>query len=78
MLGVYPFSEILLSTKKWLSTLGVCPFKEILFSVKKWFTHNKEHIWVGPNEVDELRARYTDWSKSEREKCHILTHTYGN
>ena len=76
MLGIYPFSEILLNTKKWLSTLGVCPFKEMLFSVKKWFTHNKEHIWVGPNEMDELRARYT---VSQKEKnVNILTPTYGN
>ena len=27
----------------------------------------KEHIWVSSNEVDETRACYTEWSKSERE-----------
>ena len=27
----------------------------------------KEHIWVSSNEVDETRAYYTEWSKSERE-----------
>ena len=31
-------------------------------------THRKEHIWVSANEVDEPRAYYTEWSKSEREK----------
>ena len=38
-------------------------------------THNgillgpkKEWIWVSSSEVDEPRARYTEWSKSEREK----------
>ena len=31
-------------------------------------SHKKEHIWVSPNEVDEPRAYYTEWSKSEREK----------
>ena len=30
--------------------------------------HNKEHIWVSSNEVDEFRTYYTEWSKSEREK----------
>ena len=30
--------------------------------------HKKECIWVSSNEVDELRAYYTKWSKSEREK----------
>ena len=35
----------------------------------------KEHIWVSPNEVDEPRAYYTKWSKSERERqvLHINT-----
>ena len=28
----------------------------------------KEHIWVSSNEVDEPRAYYTEWSKSERER----------
>ena len=31
-------------------------------------SHKKEHIWVSSNEVDEPRAYYTEWSKSEREK----------
>ena len=31
------------------------------------FSHEKEHIWVSSNEVDEPRAYYTEWSKSERE-----------
>ena len=30
--------------------------------------HKKEQIWVSSNEVDEPRAYYTGWSKSEREK----------
>ena len=29
-------------------------------------SHKKEHIWVSSNEVDELRAYYLKWSKSER------------
>ena len=39
--------------------------------------HKKEHIWVSSNEVDEPRAYYTEWSKSEKDKYHILTHIYG-
>ena len=31
-------------------------------------SHKKECIWVSSNEVDETRAYYTQWSKSEREK----------
>ena len=30
--------------------------------------HKKEQIWVSCNEVDEPRASYTEWSKSERKK----------
>ena len=30
-------------------------------------SHKKEHIWVSSNEVDEPRAYYTEWSKSEKE-----------
>ena len=30
-------------------------------------SHTKEHIWVSSNEVDDPRAYYTEWSKSERE-----------
>ena len=30
--------------------------------------HKKEHIWASSNEVDEPRAYYTEWSKSERER----------
>ena len=30
-------------------------------------SYEKQPIWVNSNEVDETRAYYTDWSKSERE-----------
>ena len=46
-------------------------YKAILFS------HKKEHIWVSSNEVDEPRAYYTEWSKLENDKYHILTHIVG-
>ena len=40
------------------------------------FSHKKECIWVSSNEVDEARAYYTEWSKSEREK-YVITHIDG-
>ena len=30
--------------------------------------HEKEHIWVSSDEVDEPRTYYTQWSESERER----------
>ena len=38
--------------------------------------HKKEHIWVSSNEVDEPRAYYTEWGKSEREKQISYSNTY--
>ena len=37
-------------------------YNGILFSPKN------ERIWVSSSEVDEPRACYTEWNKSEREK----------
>ena len=37
-------------------------------------SHKKEHIWVISNEVDEPRAYYTEWIKSERQI--LYTNTY--
>ena len=39
-------------------------------------SHKKEHIWVSSKEVDEPRAYYTEWSKSERERQILYTNTY--
>ena len=38
--------------------------------------HKKESIWVSSNEVDEPRAYYTEWSKSERERETLYTNEY--
>ena len=38
--------------------------------------YKKEWIWLSSREVDELRACYTEWSKSEREK-YINVYIYG-
>ena len=41
------------------------------------FSHKKEWTWIGFIEVDEPRAFYTEWSKSERKnKYSILMHKY--
>ena len=41
-------------------------------------SHKKEWIWVSSSEVDETRACYTEWSKSEKEKqiSYINTHIW--
>ena len=40
--------------------------------------HKKECLWVSSNKVDEPRACYTEWSKSEKEKriSYINTHIW--
>ena len=38
--------------------------------------HKQEEIWVSCSEVDEPRASYTEWSKSEREKQISYINTY--
>ena len=54
-----------------------------LFFMSVVHTHNeillsskKECIWVSSNEVDEHRAYFTKWSKSEREKQISYTNSY--
>ena len=40
-------------------------------------THKKEQIWIHWTEVNESKACYTEWSKSEREKIsHINAHIW--
>ena len=39
--------------------------------------YKKECIQVSPNEVDEPRAYYIEWSKSEKDKYCVLMHVYG-
>ena len=41
--------------------------KEAIVHVRNGILHKKEHSQVSSNEVDEPRAYYTEWSKSERE-----------
>ena len=45
-------------------------YKEVVVPVYNGIllSYKKEHIWVSSNEVDEPRACYTEWSKSDRER----------
>ena len=39
-----------------------------IYTMEYYSANKKEHIWGSSNEVDEPRAYYTKWSKSERER----------
>ena len=60
-----------MSTSRWMD-------KEVVVQIynRMLFSYNKEHIWVSSNEVDEPRAYYTEWSKSERERQMLYINTY--
>ena len=47
-----------------------------IFSNESALGHKKEHIWVSSNEVDEPRAYYIEWSKSERGKQLLYINAY--
>ena len=63
------------STDEWIKKVW---YSEILLSHKKEYV--LMNIWICSNEVDETRAHYTEWIKSEREiqilYTHIHTHTH--
>ena len=42
----------------------------------EYYSALKKNIWVSPNEADEPKACYTEWSKSEREKQISYINTY--
>ena len=48
----------------------------VIYTVEHHSGIKKEHIWLSPNEVDEPRAYYTDWSKSEGEKQILYINAY--
>ena len=39
-----------------------------IYTMEYYSAIEKEHIWVSPNEMDEPKAYYTEWSKSQRER----------
>ena len=60
-----------MSTDRWMDKEAVVHiYNGILL------TYKKEHIWVSANEVDEPRAYYTEWIKTEREKQIPYFNTY--
>ena len=56
------------------------PMLEDIILISEWhqiyngilLSHGKESIWVSPNEVDEHRVYYTEWSQKEKNNYHIL------
>ena len=39
-------------------------------------SYKKEHIWICFNKLDETRAYYTEWSKSESETPWLYINAY--
>ena len=40
--------------------------------------HKKEHIWVSPNKVDDLKPNIkSEVSQKEKNKYHVPMHIYG-
>ena len=60
------------STDEWINKMWY------IYAMEYYSTIKKKQIWVNVNEVDEPRARYTEWSQKEKNKYRILTYTFGN
>ena len=60
-----------MSTSRWMD-------KEVVVQIYNGIllSYTKERVWVSSNEVDEPRAYYTEWSKSERERQILYINTY--
>ena len=43
----------------------------------EYYSAINKQTWVRWTEVDETKACYTKWSKSEKEKYHVLMYIYG-
>ena len=52
-----------MSIDRWMDKEAVVHIHNGIF-----LSYKKEHIWASSNEVDEPRAYYAKWSKSERER----------
>ena len=59
----YSLKNQLISIDRWMD-------KEVVVHIHNGIllSHEKERIWVSSDEVDEPKAYYTEWSKSERER----------
>ena len=70
--NIYDMKETKMSIDRWIDKEAVVHiYGGILLS------HKKKHIWISPNDGDEPRACYIEWSKKERDKYRILVHIYG-
>ena len=59
----YSLKTQLISIDRWMD-------KEVVVHIHNGIllSQEKERIWVSSDEVDEPKAYYTEWSKSERER----------
>ena len=55
-----------MSIDKWMD-------KEVMLHIYNGIllSHEKEHIWLSSNKVDQPRAYYPEWSKSEKQISYI-------
>ena len=60
-----------MSASRWMD-------KEVVIQIHNGIllSYKKEHIWDSSNKVDEPRAYYTEWSKSERKRQILYINTY--
>ena len=62
------------SADEWIKKLHI--YTKLLIPNGILFIHKKEHVWVHSSEVDESRACYIEWNKSEREKQILYSNAY--
>ena len=75
---VKSLSHVWLLATPWTAAYQASPSmgfsrQEYWSGVPVLLSHKNECIWISSNEVDEPRAYYTEWSKSERKKQ--ISHT---
>ena len=62
-----------MSIDRWMEREAVVHIYNGIF-----LSHKKDFTWISSKEVDDPRAFYTEWSKSEREKptSYVITHAW--
>ena len=64
---------------EWIKKLHICTmymYTKLHIHSGILLIHKKEHVWVHSSEVDESRACYIEWNKSEREKQILYSDAY--
>ena len=66
-----------MSIDRWMDKEDVVYIYIYIYTMENYpAMKQKEQNWVSCSDVDESRAYYTAWSKSEREKYYMLMHRY--